>query len=167
MLEGHRLAEQLAVEERARALRELRREFEGEQANREEVLGQVRRAEDLWGQVLTEEGVQRVVGALTQTVSSEENSIPMDRSGKKCCTISRVQSLLISVFSRQEAKQLKVLLDKLVEMDSDRDHLRATLDWMRAQDWDRLGAEVRAVENKLLRKEAELFAEGEKRLGEQ
>ncbi len=75
--------------------------------------------------------------------------------------------MLFSVFSRQEAKQLKVLLDKLVEMDSDRDHLRATLDWMRAQDWDRLGAEVRAVENKLLRKEAELFAEGEKRLGEQ
>ena len=92
MLEGHKLAEQLAVEERARALRELRREFEGEQANREEVLGQVRRAEDLWGQVLTEEGVQKVVGALTQTVSSEENSIPMDRSGKKMlynftCTI--------------------------------------------------------------------------------
>ncbi len=64
------------------------------------------------------------------------------------------------IYFRQEAKTVRELVHKLWSLEKRRPHLRSTRTWTEAQEWDKVGEEIRSLEAKLVKKEADLFASG-------
>ncbi len=53
---------------------------------------------------------------------------------------------------------MKALYQRLAALEEGKDRFRATRDWIKVQEWDKVDADLKSQEAKLKKKEADLFA---------